>query len=61
MFNKVKVFHATTRRNRELLGDVITEWLRSSEEEVIDYQVRQTSDREYHCVSLVFFLKGQNT
>jgi thiamine pyrophosphate-dependent acetolactate synthase large subunit-like protein len=56
-WNKVKVFSATKAREREELGDVITRWIASEKPEVIDVQVRQSSDNEFHCLSLTFFYK----
>ncbi len=55
-FNGVKVFSATLARNREELGEKVTQWLQSHPDiEVIDMRVVQSSDREFHCISLVLF------
>jgi len=55
-FNGVKVFSATLARNREELGDKVTEWLREHPDcEVVDMRVVQSSDREFHCISIVLF------
>jgi len=57
MFDEVKVFSATKARDREELGDKATEWLRrSSDKRVVDVVVKQSSDHEFHCLTLVFFL-----
>lgn len=55
-FSKVKVFSVSSRR-RETIDDEITKWLRSTNAEVVECHVRQSSDREFHCLSLVFFIK----
>jgi hypothetical protein len=55
-FNGVKVFSATLARNREELGDKVTQWLRENPSiQVVDMKVVQSSDREFHCISLVLF------
>lgn len=57
-FDQVKVFSATKYREREGLGDKITEWVRDHEVEVVDTIVRQSSDREFHCLSIILFIKN---
>lgn len=57
MYDGVKIFLATMHRDREVLGERVTEWLRSTSVEVVDYAVRQTSDVAYHCLSIVIFYK----
>ena len=55
-FNGVKVFSATLARNREELGEKATQWLRDhSRCTISDMKVVQSSDREFHCISLVLF------
>lgn len=52
----VKVFSATKSREREGLGQRVTEWLRGDPSiRVDDRVIRQSSDHEYHCVSIVIF------
>lgn len=54
--NGVKVFSATKFRDREAMSDVITRWMRANPNfEIIERVVRQSSDREFHCLSIVFF------
>jgi hypothetical protein len=56
--NGVKVFSATKFRDREELGEVITQWLRDPPQlEIIDKDVRQSSDKEFHCLSVVLFFR----
>jgi len=57
-FTGVKVFSATKAREREELGSVITEWLRKNPQvEVVDKAVRQSSDNEFHCLSITLFFR----
>ena len=52
----VKVFTATKARDREVLGDTITTWIRQNPQaRVFDRVVRQSSDAEYHCLTIVLF------
>ncbi len=55
-FNGVKVFSATLARNREELGEKVTQWLqRNPNCKIVDMKVVQSSDREFHCISIVLF------
>lgn len=58
-FDAVKVFSATKAREREELGETITRWLadQSGRYEVADKVVRQSSDNEFHCLSIILFLR----
>jgi hypothetical protein len=57
-FTGVKVFSATKAREREELGETITRWLRANADlEVVDKVVSQSSDDEFHCLSIVFFYR----
>ena len=57
---RVKVFSATKARDREQLGERVTNWLRGQGRglEVLDKQVRLSSDREFHCLSITLFCEG---
>jgi hypothetical protein len=58
MFTGVKVFSATKAREREELSENIGRWLRSNADlEIVDKVVRQSSDNEFHCFTVVFFYK----
>lgn len=60
MFDMVKVFSATKARERGQLGDVITDWLiKHSDMVVVDQKVLQSSDHEFHCLSIILFLKKE--
>ena len=54
----LKVFSATKARDREVLGDVITEWIRThSELELLDKIVTQSSDAEFHCIAITLIYR----
>lgn len=55
-FNRVAVFSATKARDREELGDKISRFLETYRGEIVDKTVAQSSDREFHCLSIVLFL-----
>ena len=57
MFTGVKVFSATKHKERDEMGEVITRWLRAKKGsiEIIDKVVTQSSDSEYHCVTITIF------
>ena len=57
MFDGVKVFTASKQKDREELGEVITRWVgrNSAEIEIVDKVVTQSSDSEYHCISVSIF------
>lgn len=59
MFDAVKVFSATKQKERDELGETITRWLddRRGSVQVVDKIVTQSSDSEYHCVTVTFFYK----
>ena len=57
-FTVVKVFSATKHRDRDGLGDRITSWLRRHPSyQVIDRDVRLSSDAEFHCLTIVLFYR----
>ena len=57
-YDAVKVFSATKAAEREALGDRVTQWLKDcSDVTVVDTQVRQSSDQQFHCLSIVVFYR----
>lgn len=55
-FTGCKVFTATKAKEREELGDVITKWLAEHPRvEVVDKVVTQSSDKEFHCLTITLF------
>lgn len=57
MFNGVKVFSASKFKERELLGELITDWLAANPVEITDKIVTQSSDSEFHCLTITLFYK----
>ena len=54
-----KVFSATRAKEREELGEAITRWLRENPHlEVVDKVVTQSSDREFHCLTITLFFRN---
>lgn len=57
-FTGVKVFSATKMKERGELGETITSWLSKNQDVVVvDKVVAQSSDSEFHCLSIVLFYK----
>ena len=58
-YNSVKVFTATKAKEREALGEVMTAWLKrmEGEIEVVDTKVIQSSDQQFHCLTIVVFYR----
>ncbi len=58
LFTGVKVFTTTLARDREAMGENIGRWLSEHPDlEVVDKQVTQSSDREFHCLSITLFYR----
>jgi hypothetical protein len=54
----VKVFSATKARDRDVLGEVITDWIRAhASYEIIDKIVTQSSDAEFHCLAITLIYR----
>ena len=57
-FTGVKVFSTTLARDREVMGETITAWLRERPQlEVVHKEVTQSSDKEFHCLTVTLFYK----
>ena len=57
-FTGVKVFSTTLARDREVMGDQITRWLEAHPDlEIVDRQVTQSSDKEFHCLTITLFYR----
>ena len=54
-FTGVKVFSATMHKDRDNLGERVTTWLADRRVTVVDKVVLQSSDSEFHCISIVLF------
>jgi hypothetical protein len=59
-YDGVKVFSATKAKDREVLGDRITSWIRANPAtRIVDKIVSLSSDREFHCLSIVVFFAAE--
>ena len=57
-FTGVKVFSATKAKEREELGEHVTRWIRDNPHaRIIDKIVTQSSDREFHCLTITIFFQ----
>ena len=57
-FTGVKVFSATKAREREELGENVTRWMAAHPGvRVMDKIVTQSSDREFHCLTITLFYR----
>jgi len=65
-FNGVQVFAATLAHQRDQLGETVTAWLTAARAqrpgfEIVEILVRQSSDAEFHCVTIVLFFNEDLT
>ncbi len=50
----MKVFSSTMHRDRDALGERVTDWLRSNAKlKINEIRTLQSSDTEFHCVTVV--------
>ena len=57
-FTGVKVFSTTLARDRETMGETISKWLRDNPGvEGVDRVVTQSSDKEFHCLTITLFYR----
>ncbi|MEE2757599.1 MAG: hypothetical protein VYA30_13165 [Myxococcota bacterium] len=56
-YDAVKVFSATKANERVDLGPRMTAWLDDNSVEVVDTVVKQSSDNQFHCLSIIVFYK----
>lgn len=57
-FTGVKVFSTTLARDREVMGENITRWLKENPTaEIVDKEITQSSDKEFHCLTVTLFYK----
>jgi folate-dependent tRNA-U54 methylase TrmFO/GidA len=57
-FTGVKVFSTTLARDREHMGENITKWLKENPNvKVVDREVTQSSDKEFHCLTITLFYR----
>jgi hypothetical protein len=60
-FTNVKVFSTTLARDREVMGENITKWLKEHGQnlQIVDKIVTQSSDKEFHCLSITLFFQAK--
>ena len=57
-YDGAKVFTASKAAERARLGDQLTAWLAGNPDiDVVDTVVRQSSDSEFHCLSIIVFYR----
>lgn len=58
----VKVFSATMFADRAVIGERATEWLREQlvTHEISECIVTQSSDSQFHCIALTFFMRRRS-
>jgi hypothetical protein len=58
LFTRVEVFTATVSAERRDLGRRVTQWIKDNPEaEIVDKVVTQSSDNEFHCLSITLFCR----
>lgn len=61
-FTGIKVFSTTLARDREMMGETITKWLKENPNaEIVDKVVTQSSDKEFHCLTITLFYRPKNS
>jgi hypothetical protein len=59
-FDSIKVFSTTLARDREVMGENITRWLKENPDiEIVDRSVTQSSDKEFHCLTITIFYRAK--
>lgn len=58
-FDGLQVFSATMVKDRNELGEKITAWIAANKDrvDVVDYEVHQSSDEAFHCVTIIVYYK----
>lgn len=60
-FTGVKVFSTTLARDREMMGETITKWLKDNPQaDIVDKIVTQSSDKEFHCLTVTLFYRHKS-
>ncbi len=55
-FHGVKVFSSSLYKERSPICDMVTQWMTDNPGlSVVDHQVRQSSDCDHHCFTIVLF------
>lgn len=58
-FNGVKVFSATMHRDRDQLGEHVTQWMADHpQSQIVSIVMAQSSDASFHCVTCALFFRS---
>lgn len=60
-YTHVKVFSATMLKERDQLGERVSDWIATPGArpiEIVDTVVRQSSDSQFHCLSITVFYRA---
>ena len=61
VFSGIKVFSTTLARDRENMGENITKWIKDNPNvEIVDKVVTQSSDKEFHCLTITLFYRQRS-
>lgn len=61
MFEGVEVFSATVAVEREKLGQRVTRWVQEHpDREVIEKEVKQSSDSSHHCLTIILYWRHRS-
>jgi len=61
-FDGVRIFSATKAKERDEMGEQVTRWVRENPGlEIVDKKVTQSSDREFHCLTVTLFYRHKKT
>jgi len=61
-YSIVKTFTATMRKDREVLGERITQWLADrGDVDVVDKHVGLSSGKAFHCLTITLFCEKKAT
>ncbi len=61
VFSGIKVFSTTLARDRENMGENITKWIKDNPNaEIVDKVVTQSSDKEFHCLTITLFYRRRS-
>ncbi len=54
----LKIFSATKAKDREFLGETITDWIRTHPDfDIVDKVITQSSDAEFHCLAITILYR----
>jgi folate-dependent tRNA-U54 methylase TrmFO/GidA len=60
-FTGMKIFSTTLARDREVMGETVTRWLKEHPElEPVEHEVRQSSDSQFHCLSIIVYYRERS-